>query len=319
MSYFRRLYQDSPVPMYIYDNDSYGFLEVNDAALRQYGYSREKFLSLTAFDLRPKEEIPTFLDANRHVPLSFNDFGIWKHIDRSGKVFYVHIYAHLTIFEGRKAKSVLAANIDDKVRADAEISQKTAEIKEILENLRAIINTTSDKIWSMDTQRRIITANESFWTWLDACPKSIPEKPCSEFLPPDWNDYFDMAFGGKTFSVIWQDTNSPKPLFAELSFNPIRNEKQEITGISCFSRDITERQLYLTMIERQNAKLREISWFQSHQVRGPLSNIMGLVDTFNHDDAADPNNAKIIEYLKQEALKFDGVIRRISEEAQPNR
>ena len=63
-----RLFDESPLPMYIYDDDSFEFLEVNEAALRQYGYSRTEFLSINAKQIRPAEELEAFTSANVDVP-----------------------------------------------------------------------------------------------------------------------------------------------------------------------------------------------------------------------------------------------------------
>ncbi len=49
--------------MYILDRESLKFLEVNDAAIQKYGYSREEFLRMRTTDIRPPEDVPRFLKA----------------------------------------------------------------------------------------------------------------------------------------------------------------------------------------------------------------------------------------------------------------
>ena len=39
------LFAASPLPMWVYDAATLAFLDVNDAAVRHYGYSREQFLA----------------------------------------------------------------------------------------------------------------------------------------------------------------------------------------------------------------------------------------------------------------------------------
>ena len=46
------LFASNPIPMWIYDPSTLGFLEVNGAAQRAYGYSREEFLAMTIGDIR---------------------------------------------------------------------------------------------------------------------------------------------------------------------------------------------------------------------------------------------------------------------------
>ena len=51
--------------MWVYDRLSMKFLDVNKAALREYGYSRDEFLSLNIFDIRPENDVPLPLDLLR--------------------------------------------------------------------------------------------------------------------------------------------------------------------------------------------------------------------------------------------------------------
>ncbi|NEU08578.1 PAS domain S-box protein [Flavihumibacter sp. R14] len=114
---YRRLFDESPLPMFVYDEMNFEILDVNEAALAQYGYSREQFLAMNARQLRPEDEMERFINLNRDVPDTFFDFGQWKHLRKNGEIFFVHIYAHSTEFEGTKARIVLAADVDQKVKA----------------------------------------------------------------------------------------------------------------------------------------------------------------------------------------------------------
>ena len=57
-----RLFYCHPDPMWIYDRETLRFLDVNDAAIAKYGYSRDEFLAMTIKDIRPKEEVPGLLE-----------------------------------------------------------------------------------------------------------------------------------------------------------------------------------------------------------------------------------------------------------------
>ena len=50
------LFLSNPCPMWIFDCETLAITDANDAALRQYGYTRDEFLRLTALDIRPPEE-----------------------------------------------------------------------------------------------------------------------------------------------------------------------------------------------------------------------------------------------------------------------
>ena len=51
------LFEASPLPMWVYDSETLGFLAVNDAAVRHYGYTRQEFLGMTIKDIRPPEDV----------------------------------------------------------------------------------------------------------------------------------------------------------------------------------------------------------------------------------------------------------------------
>ena len=57
----RLLFEKSPLPMWVVERETLQFLAVNDAAVRQYGYSRAEFLEMTLRDVRPPEEVPRLL------------------------------------------------------------------------------------------------------------------------------------------------------------------------------------------------------------------------------------------------------------------
>jgi len=67
---YKRLFDGIPTPMYIYDDRTFRFLAVNDAALQQYGYTREEFFDLKLTDIRPRKRSPrcsNFMKACRKV------------------------------------------------------------------------------------------------------------------------------------------------------------------------------------------------------------------------------------------------------------
>ena len=53
---YRLLFHGNPNPMWVFDLETQAFLEVNEAAIQHYGYSREEFLTKTLADIRPSEK-----------------------------------------------------------------------------------------------------------------------------------------------------------------------------------------------------------------------------------------------------------------------
>lgn len=97
---------NSPHPMWVYDLSTLAFLEVNDAAIRAYGFSRREFMTMTLLDIRPAQDIPVFLHSWEHPRESTDEN--WRHVGKDGKVVTVSITSWELNFRGRKAELVMA-------------------------------------------------------------------------------------------------------------------------------------------------------------------------------------------------------------------
>src|SRR5262249_32852162 len=115
---FRSLFHHNPLPMWVSDLETLGFLEVNDAALTHYGYSRDEFLGLTLLDIRPAEDVPR-LKADLRIPRSgLRKAGTWRHQLKDGRIIWVEIATHLTEWKGRKAILIMAQDITESRRSE---------------------------------------------------------------------------------------------------------------------------------------------------------------------------------------------------------
>jgi PAS domain S-box-containing protein len=91
---------------------------------------------------------------------------------------------------------------------------------------------------------------------------------------------------------------------------------QDTLGRIILANDITERFVHIEAIEKQNEKLKEIAWIQSHVVRAPLARIMGLVDLIKTQGFDCNDNEKLYDYLMQSAEELDTIIRDISKKTE---
>ncbi|MCD6013807.1 MAG: hypothetical protein K0Q79_3669 [Flavipsychrobacter sp.] len=97
-------------------------------------------------------------------------------------------------------------------------------------------------------------------------------------------------------------------LVLALAFFMFRNYKTQKKYNELLNR---EKQRHLAHIEAQSNVLSEISHIQAHQIRGPVSTILGLVHIFNYDDATDPMNKQVMEWITSTTEKLDVVIKDI--------
>ncbi|MBW3468653.1 response regulator [Arthrospiribacter ruber] len=131
---YTELFQLSPQPMYIFDEDSLKFLQVNEATIRTYGYSREEFLKMDILHIRNPEEKGRILDTLKKSSSNGHKgefMGIYEHLKKDGTPITVEIHSNLIEFEGKKARLIIANDITLKIRYLNAIEQQNAKLREI--------------------------------------------------------------------------------------------------------------------------------------------------------------------------------------------
>jgi len=94
------LFDGNPNSMWIYELSTLNIVKVNKAAITKYGYSEAEFLSMRISDLRPPEEQENFYNYLNQTGINqaefkgINNGGIWKHLDKNGKIVYAEITSH---------------------------------------------------------------------------------------------------------------------------------------------------------------------------------------------------------------------------------
>ncbi len=109
----------NPAPMWVYDFETLQILDVNEAAIERYGYSRPEFLALTIKDLRPEEDVPKFLELLPDTP-NFDRSEPWRHKQKDGTIIQVLITSHSVSFGDRHARLVMAESLTHNPDIDIE-------------------------------------------------------------------------------------------------------------------------------------------------------------------------------------------------------
>jgi PAS domain S-box-containing protein len=319
---YTRIFDSSPIPMWLFDINTLRFLAVNDAAVSQYGYSKEEFLSSTIQMLRPEElqpEIENIVAANK------GEFSFRKdeviHLTKGNEKIYVNIESRLMTYKGNNAKLVLAANITAQVKAEAVNTESILKIKQSEANLQAIFNSTSEGFVLLDDTYNIISFNEKAlvarFLNKDHIPfelgKSIFDY-VDDYRKAPLQVYLDQVDAGLTVEYELEFEVGGKSLWMHYTIMPVYEENSK-RGICINGREITEFKNYVHTIEAQNARLREISWTQSHMVRGPLARIMGL-NSLIRDSTDVQEQKELLHYLGQSCTDLDTVVRKIVKDSE---
>jgi PAS domain S-box-containing protein len=114
---YRTLFEMHPHPMWVVDSKTLAFLAVNEAAVKHYGYSREEFLSMTADQIRPPEEVPQLTQAFQDQSHAYRH-RLWVHRKKSGELIRVEIVSFNLTFDGRPARLGVVTDITERIKAE---------------------------------------------------------------------------------------------------------------------------------------------------------------------------------------------------------
>jgi len=120
---FRLLFSYNPLPTWVIDKETRRFLEVNDAAVQQYGYSLSEFKRMSVLDLRPEEERARYLEQLNQIPNEGHYHGHWKHRKKDGKVIQVETISHELEYAGRRVRLVVTQDISERQLLEQQLRQ----------------------------------------------------------------------------------------------------------------------------------------------------------------------------------------------------
>ena len=151
---FRLLFKGNPMPMWVVDSETLRFLAVNSAATAHYGYSRDEFLQMTAFDLRPSEDRERFKE---YIQAGKTDQAreIWRHQKADGTYILASVYSAYLTYAGRAAHLCAVVDVTERARAEEKLTEQKMQTD-------MAINNMSQGLLMFDSQARLILCNDRY-------------------------------------------------------------------------------------------------------------------------------------------------------------
>ena len=148
----RLLFEHNPQPLWVYDRATLAIVAVSDAAIANYGYSRDEYLAMTIDDLLPPAEraspidhpIETAADTERLGLSSSRRFG--RHQHKDGTVIDVEVTSDDLVLGGRACRIVLAQDVTERNQAAAELVAARDHAVEASNMKSAFLATVSHEI-----------------------------------------------------------------------------------------------------------------------------------------------------------------------------
>ncbi len=119
---YEMLFDENPLPMWVFETAGGAFLGVNRAAIRTYGYSRDEFLRMTLKDVcAPAETEPAF--DKRSTAGHPNRPGVWRHRTKDGLFLQVFVRSQDVTLDGRRARLALLEDVTERTTLEQQLRQ----------------------------------------------------------------------------------------------------------------------------------------------------------------------------------------------------
>lgn len=310
-AYFRLLFAANPLPMWLYDAESLQFLEVNDAAIDHYGYTRDEFLQKRITDLRTPEDAERLVHDLRRAAPGLRRWTNMRHRTRDARILDVDIAAHTLEFRGRAAVLVVVHDITERKRAEAALRRSDARH-------RAILEAALDCIVTMDGDGRVIEFNPAAERTFGYRKRDVFGRPLADLIIPP-----GLRQAHRDGLARHRATGEHKVLGHRIEMRAVRSDGSEfpvevaITKIpgdteelyTGYLRDITDRKRSEDASRALNADLEQrvsqrtaelqaaideleaFSYSVSHDLRTPLRTIDGFSQALVEDAGPVLNDA----------------------------
>jgi len=236
---FRYLFAQNPTPMWVYEQGSLAFLEVNEAAIQHYGYTRAEFLAMRITDIRPAEDVPKLLDLATNRPPGLRHVGKWRHRLKSGTIIDVDVSSSAIEFAGRQAVLVVARDITQQTQVEARLREVEARFLSLVQNAPFVT-------YVKDTEGRYLFYNRESERVFRMGVKHYFGKTIRDIYDPTYAATIDAMDRSvvETGATILMEVRMPPDVeyeWALLVKFPIRDETGKIVAIGGFDIDRTKQ------------------------------------------------------------------------------
>ncbi|EHK55612.1 sensor domain-containing protein [Allomesorhizobium alhagi] len=178
------LFEENPIPMWVFDRASLRFLAVNQAAVEHYGYTREEFLSKSILEIRPAEDSEAFLQVLGTGEGSYRTGRTWRHIKADGSLVDIVAYSKRIEYDGRPALMVAVVDVTERKRAEDDLRRTREFLDTVIENIPVMLFAKEAR------EHRYVLMNRAGEELLGIPRDELIGKTDSDLFPPEEAESF---------------------------------------------------------------------------------------------------------------------------------
>ncbi len=264
---FNIIFSKNPNPIWVYNQNNLQFLDVNEAAVVHYGYSRREFLQMRITDIFLPEDVPNLLEYLEENYPKLHCARQWQHRRKDRQIIDVEIVTYPIDYDSYNAQLVNIQDITKHKQIERTLQESEARFRVISEAIPVpfIISRVSDGL--------ILYANSELLQTFQFSPEYLVNRKklldlyhdCADLEAllkilnqHDFIHNYELQLKRADGSCFWA--------IASLQYLIFNNESAILTVFN----DINDRKNAETKLQEQNEFLRRI--FESI----PL--MIGLVD-----------------------------------------
>lgn len=208
-------------------------------------------------------------------------------------------------------------------RLELNVAERIVDFIDKESNLRSILDNSDRVTWLMNSRYELIDFNIAFSDELKTSYNITPQinQNVLDIFPNEkerqvWKHRFDTVLSGKPGIYLDQDNRDGQERVMQIKTFPI-SEFGNIKGASIYIEDITElKKSQFRLIDKNrdlqkvNSELDSFVYRVSHDLRAPLTSILGLISLMK----IETNHDKVAEYIdlqEKSILKLDLFIKEI--------
>jgi PAS domain S-box-containing protein len=302
---YRGLFNSMTNAVYIMDREA-RFLDVNDGAVKMYGYPRERFIGKTpAFLSAPgKNEDINVVETLRKTfegePQQIEYWGVKK----DGSIFPKDIKFYKGDYFGKTVVLAVADDITERFNMISQIISARDEAERNLQKITSIVMAFPDLILVLDREGNLLEAmsgNEDFASYFAA---SENRKHLTQFVPPH---ILKMGFENirKVLSTgsmqVFNIDLTDEGLESHYEIRMVKyNEDQVLT----VARDITRSIELINELNLEKNKAEESDRLKtaflhniSHEIRTPLNGIVGFSNLLTQPGVAQGDTSEYVSFI----------------------